>query len=153
MPTGSTSFKPFSKSTRVQRLSVKEISTSVGERPARIGRARLGIRGFPSTTGTISSILTKIIVTTFVRKCQRWERRGYAARQLRMEYNGTPDSLKSATFFEYSGSCSCLKCSLTDSPAFSTFLYRWVLMSNHIHLVIIEDQVEGRRNEKDIARK
>jgi REP element-mobilizing transposase RayT len=32
-------------------------------------------------------------------------------------------------------------------------LYHWVLMSNHIHLVIIEDQAERRMNEKDFAGK
>ena len=123
MPTGSTSFRSFPQWIGVKRSSVKEISTSGGERPARIGRARLGIRAFSSTAGTISSIFIKIIVTTFVRMCQKRERRGYAeTQQLRIEYNGTPDPLKSATFIDYHDSCSCLKCSLTDSPAFSTFL-------------------------------
>jgi len=49
---------------------VKEISTSGGERAARIGKARLGIGAFSSTAGTISSIFTKAILATFAKKCQ-----------------------------------------------------------------------------------
>jgi hypothetical protein len=61
----------------VKRSSVKEMVTSGGERAAKRGRARFGIRAFSSTAGTMSSIFTEVMLTIFSRRIQfyfaNWE--------------------------------------------------------------------------------